>query len=182
MTLLLLFNHPPLHEDLLNSAHHFIAQSHYGVAVVLAQTAFEVFTAQVRSQLIQKRQLTAMGDWIAKGTRRVDARIDFYVAVTRDQIQQDGALWPQYSWRPRGTRPSSSARAVGRASRWWSGTPTCARGGMPRCCARWRPRGRRGRARRQSPRRPRGRCAGRREMRDRTGQNPPPGRRLLHSP
>ncbi len=41
MTLLLLFNHPPLHEDLLNSAHHFIEQSHYGVAVVLAQTAFE---------------------------------------------------------------------------------------------------------------------------------------------
>jgi hypothetical protein len=96
MTLLLLFNQPPLHEDLLNSAHQFIEQSHYGVAVVLAQTAFEVFTAQVRSQLIQRRQLTAMGDWIAKGTRRVDARIDFYVAVTRDQIQQDGALWPQY--------------------------------------------------------------------------------------
>jgi hypothetical protein len=96
MTLLLLFNQPPLHEDLLNSAHQFIEQSHYGVAVVLAQTAFEVFTAQVRSQLIQKRQLTAMGDWIAKGPRRVDAQIDFYVAVTRDQIQQDGALWPQY--------------------------------------------------------------------------------------
>ena len=29
MPLLLLFNQPPLHEDLLNSAHQFIEQSHY---------------------------------------------------------------------------------------------------------------------------------------------------------
>lgn len=90
MTLLLLLNQPPLHEDLLNSAHQFIEQSHDGVAVVLAQTAFEVFTAQVRSQLIQKRQLTAMEAWIAKATRRVAARIDFYVEVTKTRLSGTG--------------------------------------------------------------------------------------------
>ena len=96
MTLLLLFNQPPLHEDLLNSAHQFIDQGHYGVAVVLAQTAFEVFTAQVRAQLIQKQHLTGMEAWISKATRRVVARIDFYVEVTNDPIKQDEA-WRHYT-------------------------------------------------------------------------------------
>jgi len=68
MTLLLLFNQPPLHEDLLDSARRFIEQKHYAVAVVLAQTACEVFTEQVRNQLIQTRQLSAIGDWIAERT------------------------------------------------------------------------------------------------------------------
>jgi hypothetical protein len=94
-------NQSPLHEDLLGSAHQVIQEQRperYGVAVVLAHTALEVFTEQVRTQLIEKRQLSAeLGEWIVKRTREVARRIDFYVALTNDQIKDDKPVWDPYA-------------------------------------------------------------------------------------
>jgi hypothetical protein len=98
MWFLPLFGHQsPLHEDLLDSARRFIAQEHHGVAVVLAQTAAEVFTEQMRTQLVQRQVSADVGKWIVSRTGRARARIDFYVAVTGDRIKDDHEFWPEYT-------------------------------------------------------------------------------------
>ena len=91
---------PPLHQELLSTARSLLERQEYRAAVVIAQTACEVLTAQVIRHLLNVRQAGDLEEWVADSlpSFSLDNRAvrDLYVTLSGDQIRER-SLWPRYT-------------------------------------------------------------------------------------
>ena len=100
MSLLLLFNSPDYHDELIDIARQLIGLGHYQVAVVTAQMACEVCTEQAFAAILRKKNLAHLDDAL-KGMMRSrnldDLRFrKLYEATSGDPIGQ-APFWEEYT-------------------------------------------------------------------------------------
>src|SRR5207249_1489513 len=90
---------PALHQELLGVARSLLDRHEYRAAVVIAQTACEVLTAQVIGHLLTIRQAGYLEDWIQRRrwtfslTNKVVC--DLYETLSGDSIARS-PLWERY--------------------------------------------------------------------------------------
>jgi hypothetical protein len=91
---------PPLHQELLSTARGLLERQQYRGAVVIAQTACEVLTAQVIRHLLNTRRAGDLEEWVADSlpSFSLDDRAvrDLYATLSGDRIQER-SLWPRYT-------------------------------------------------------------------------------------
>jgi hypothetical protein len=102
MSLLLLFNlfnQPPYHRTLLESADRFLSQNEPTAALVMAHMACEIYTEQVIALGFQKRGFTDLQDptmaLFSTNSLANDRLRALYVALTGDRIA-DAPFWARF--------------------------------------------------------------------------------------
>jgi hypothetical protein len=93
----------PYHYDILAVARSFLTAGMPDIAVIMAQTAWEVATEELLSQLLRYENLpTKVAAWIRKrigrgSTFKNDAYYGLYLALSGDKLKEnEQALWQAY--------------------------------------------------------------------------------------
>jgi hypothetical protein len=99
MSLLLLFNNPPYHGELLRAAKRNLDAHEHAIALVTAHMACEVLTEQVISAAFKARGIDALEDPVTdllpSSNLANDRLLAVYVALTDDQIQT-ATFWQNF--------------------------------------------------------------------------------------
>jgi hypothetical protein len=99
MSLLILFNQPPYHRTLLESADRLLSQNEPAAALVMAHMACEIYTEQVIVLAFQKRGFAELQDSVmdlfSTHSLANDRLRKLYLALTRDPIAQT-SFWSRF--------------------------------------------------------------------------------------
>lgn len=100
MSLLLLFNSPPYHRALVDTAKRLLADNEPAIALVTAHMACEIYVEQVMSAAFQKANLGVLEDAVDEllpSRNLANKRVrDVYAAVTGDRQIQETPFWSKF--------------------------------------------------------------------------------------